>query len=86
MQYIGKFSGKSENVTPNPSINSRVALWLIPVMPFTISVYMIQGQNTISSFLLAHIQSLTSVCNKSRRAEIQRIHLFPNMGIAFSRK
>lgn len=85
MQYIEKFSGKGENVTPNPSINSSVALWLIPGMPFAISVY-IQGQNTISSFLLAHVQSLTSVCNKPRRAEIQRIHLFSHMGGAFSRK
>lgn len=72
MQYIEKFSGKSENVTPNPSINSNVALWLIPGMPFAISVY-IQGQSTISSFPLAHVQSLTSVCNKLRRAEVQRM-------------
>lgn len=86
MQYIEKFSGKGENVTPNPSTNSRVALWLIPGVPFAISVYMIQGQNTLSSLLLAHVQFLTPVCNKLRRAEIQRIHLFSDMRSAFSRK
>lgn len=44
---------------------------------------MIQGQSTISSSLLARVQSLTSVCNQLRRAEIQSIHLFSNMSGAF---